>query len=546
MKINKNKHFTLIELIVVIAVLGILASIVLPNISDATDKAEQARLKANVRNLQTVVDAYRLDNNSYPTVTQPKFSNGVIDFEKIVPDYLNKKDFALDKDYRTYYVDSYGNVVVNYNDQAEFLEWVKTSPMIVSNPNDPVYNGLKPPKGMVLLNYDIDSGEFKSLNKNPRSLTISTAVTGDSLLTAYKVTKNPVYLEKAELIGDFLLSQIVETNFWGNTHYGVAGLIEYTGNSWVSRSDEMYSKDCAMTAKFLIELEMLREKPTGVTDTKYADGGKKLLDTLVLLQHYVATAEDTDYHEISGALPEVFYRSGGINWRYFPMDIAYMVVESCNVGDFYFKTDKYSKVSDNYVAMLERAFEDYNGVSEHGYPYEYLIKNPTRSTSTSAFIGANENQLMDHYDLLDPARTSPTQPFTTDQFYYTTLGLARAKSPYAKKFYDKAKEELMHNNYTFTGQYNIDGTPDETPLETCNTAFMLMLAKYFNDEKLVTEIETSLVNHFSVDETSGKNYGVEWSSDSSDKIVETLATAFSIKSLMYQSDLDYYSIAKNK
>jgi len=57
----KRRKFTLIELIVVIAVLGILAAIVIPNIGNFQNKARDAQLTADTRNVQTALDMYRLD-----------------------------------------------------------------------------------------------------------------------------------------------------------------------------------------------------------------------------------------------------------------------------------------------------------------------------------------------------------------------------------------------------------------------------------------------------------------------------------------------------
>jgi len=58
---KRGKKFTLIELIVVIAVLGILAAIVIPNISNFQNKARDTQLTADTRNVQTALDMYRLE-----------------------------------------------------------------------------------------------------------------------------------------------------------------------------------------------------------------------------------------------------------------------------------------------------------------------------------------------------------------------------------------------------------------------------------------------------------------------------------------------------
>lgn len=72
----KDRKFNLIELIIVIAIIGILASIVIPNISDFSIKAKDTRRMADIRNVQTAVDMYYAKNNGeYPTNFKPLSRN---------------------------------------------------------------------------------------------------------------------------------------------------------------------------------------------------------------------------------------------------------------------------------------------------------------------------------------------------------------------------------------------------------------------------------------------------------------------------------------
>ena len=71
---KRGKKFTLIELIVVIAVLGILAAIVIPNISNFQNKARDVQLTADTRNIQTALDMYRL--NQPDGVSEPILKDG--------------------------------------------------------------------------------------------------------------------------------------------------------------------------------------------------------------------------------------------------------------------------------------------------------------------------------------------------------------------------------------------------------------------------------------------------------------------------------------
>ena len=62
--------FTLIEVLVVVAILGILAAIVVPRIMDRPDDAKRVAAKADVAALVQSLKLYRLDNGAYPTTEQ--------------------------------------------------------------------------------------------------------------------------------------------------------------------------------------------------------------------------------------------------------------------------------------------------------------------------------------------------------------------------------------------------------------------------------------------------------------------------------------------
>ncbi len=65
--LKKSSHaFTLIELLIVVAIIGILAAIAVPNFLNAQIRAKIARSKADMKNLSTALESYRVDNNMYP------------------------------------------------------------------------------------------------------------------------------------------------------------------------------------------------------------------------------------------------------------------------------------------------------------------------------------------------------------------------------------------------------------------------------------------------------------------------------------------------
>ncbi|HVT39707.1 MAG TPA: type II secretion system major pseudopilin GspG [Gemmatimonadaceae bacterium] len=62
--------FTLIEILVVIVVIAILATLVAPNVFQHVGAAKTATAKSQIEMLGAALDAYRLDNGSYPTTQQ--------------------------------------------------------------------------------------------------------------------------------------------------------------------------------------------------------------------------------------------------------------------------------------------------------------------------------------------------------------------------------------------------------------------------------------------------------------------------------------------
>ena len=69
-RINRQSGFTLIEIMVVIVIIGILASVVVPRVMDNPDKARTAKAKHDIQALESALDIYRLDNFTYPTTDQ--------------------------------------------------------------------------------------------------------------------------------------------------------------------------------------------------------------------------------------------------------------------------------------------------------------------------------------------------------------------------------------------------------------------------------------------------------------------------------------------
>ncbi|NLD36358.1 MAG: type II secretion system major pseudopilin GspG [Desulfatiglans sp.] len=67
---NTEKGFSLIEVMVVIVILGILASIVGVKVIGHIEDSKRVKAKTQIETFRTALDLYRLDNGSYPTTEQ--------------------------------------------------------------------------------------------------------------------------------------------------------------------------------------------------------------------------------------------------------------------------------------------------------------------------------------------------------------------------------------------------------------------------------------------------------------------------------------------
>ena len=63
----KTKGFTLIELLIVVAIIAILAAIAVPNFLEAQTRSKISRAKADLRNMTTAVEMYKIDEGRYPS-----------------------------------------------------------------------------------------------------------------------------------------------------------------------------------------------------------------------------------------------------------------------------------------------------------------------------------------------------------------------------------------------------------------------------------------------------------------------------------------------
>lgn len=79
---NEERGFTLVEMMVVIVIIGLLATVVIINVLPATDRAAQTRVRADLATIEQAVDMFRLENMRYPTTQEG--------LNSLVPNYIRR------------------------------------------------------------------------------------------------------------------------------------------------------------------------------------------------------------------------------------------------------------------------------------------------------------------------------------------------------------------------------------------------------------------------------------------------------------------------
>lgn len=67
---SASKGFTLVELMVVVVIIGLLATVVMINVMPSQDRAMVEKTRADIAVLEQALETYRLDNLSYPRTEQ--------------------------------------------------------------------------------------------------------------------------------------------------------------------------------------------------------------------------------------------------------------------------------------------------------------------------------------------------------------------------------------------------------------------------------------------------------------------------------------------
>ena len=76
--LKKQSGFTLLELLIVIVIIGILALLIIPNITSAPKKARDTKRKTDITTLRKGLEEYFVNNNVYPSSSGTVGTGGVL------------------------------------------------------------------------------------------------------------------------------------------------------------------------------------------------------------------------------------------------------------------------------------------------------------------------------------------------------------------------------------------------------------------------------------------------------------------------------------
>lgn len=130
-----QRGFTLIELIIVIALIGILATLVIPNLKQTPQRAREAVLQTDLHTFRDVIDQFYADRGHYPeeledlvkkgylrAIPKDPITNSTESWQLVFSDEAGQEDDITGEDRRGIYDVKSGSGGVGLNGTA-YSEW---------------------------------------------------------------------------------------------------------------------------------------------------------------------------------------------------------------------------------------------------------------------------------------------------------------------------------------------------------------------------------------------------------------------------------------
>jgi general secretion pathway protein G len=106
---TRQEGFSLIELLIVVAIIGIIATIAVPQLLDAIDRGRQRRSMADMRNIATANGTYRVDEGVYADALGSIQTEGYMQVVPTTDAWANALQYAQTNAGNGYTLESFGS-----------------------------------------------------------------------------------------------------------------------------------------------------------------------------------------------------------------------------------------------------------------------------------------------------------------------------------------------------------------------------------------------------------------------------------------------------
>jgi general secretion pathway protein G len=128
---NVSRGFTLIELMIVMAIMGILITIAAPNLKQSIVRAREAVLREDLFQMREAIDQYYADNGKYPAAL-----SDLINMQEKAKSYLRaipKDPFTNAEDWITVMLEGGGDSSADSSGETGIFDVHSASPLIATD-----------------------------------------------------------------------------------------------------------------------------------------------------------------------------------------------------------------------------------------------------------------------------------------------------------------------------------------------------------------------------------------------------------------------------